>query len=510
MLETLDLGSKLSKERYKKEVERLGAELTLLQRAVYENRVPVLILFEGWDGSGKGDSIGRLVDHMDPRGFRVHTTRPRRSEEETLRPFLWRFWLRTPAAGEIHILDRSWYFTLTMKRLEGELDRRDWQLAVDEAKAFERQLVDDGVVLLKFWLHIGRKEQKRRMKEWAKDPYQEWRADQPEAATYRHYDEILDITEDTLALTNTGRAPWVLVAAEDAAYRRVRVLEETVRALRQALRERGVPIPDPQAAASEEEAPPPHPDPLPEPPAVPADSPLARVDLSLRLPRARYKRELKSAQERLRELEFALYGKRRAAVLVFEGWDAGGKGGAIRRLTEKLDPRGYDVIPIAAPAGDEATHHYLWRFWRHVPKGGHIAVFDRSWYGRVLVERVEGFAPEEAWRRAYHEINEFERSLAEDGTILVKFWIHISPEEQLRRFRRREADPAKRYKITDEDWRNRAKLPLYLEAVSDMLRRTSTTYAPWTIVEGNDKHYARVKVLRTAVEAVERALGDGA
>jgi len=254
----------------------------------------------------------------------------------------------------------------------------------------------------------------------------------------------------------------------------------------------------------------PTPDPLPPGFAIPVDSPLARADLSLRLDKADAQRELAAAQARLRELEFTCYARRQTTIVAFEGWDAAGKGSAIKRLIGELDPRGYAVIPVAGPTAEEKAHHYLWRFWRDLPKGGHLAVFDRTWYGRVLVERVEGFAGEEAWRRAYREINEFERALTEAGVVLVKFWLHVSPEEQLRRFRAREANPDKRYKIVPEDWRNRARWPQYVEAVGDMLRQTSTAAAPWAIVEAEDKPYARVKVLRTVVDALERAVGRDA
>ncbi len=512
MLETLDLDLKLGKDEYHAAMDRLGLELSVLQRAAYENGVGALFVFEGLDGAGKGDAIARLVEDMDPRGFKVHTTRAA-TEDEALRPLLWRFWRRLPARGAIGILDRSWYSVLIEARLAGELDQAEWDRAVEAAKDFERQVVDDGTVLVKFWLHISKKEQKRRVKAWSKDPYQEWRAREP--VTARHgYKRVVELAEETLALTYAADAPWVLVEAEDDRHRRVKILTEASEALRRALEARGVALPDPEhdapdppegAAAAFE----PHPDPLTDPPPIPRDSPLAGLDLSQKLEPEAYSEALHRAQDRLRELEFAAYAKRRAAVAVFEGSDAGGKGGAIKRLTEKLDPRGYEVVPIAAPQGAAAAHHYLWRFWREIPKAGHLTVFDRSWYGRVLVERVEGFATEPEWRRAYQEINEFERTLSEAGIILVKCWLQVSPDEQLRRFRAREAVPRKRYKITDEDWRNRAKLPRYLEAVSDMIRHTSTPYAPWTLVEADDKHFARVKVLETTVRALEAGLGVG-
>jgi len=517
MLETLDLRLNIKKKEYDEDMERLGYELQVLQRMAFENRVPVLINFEGWDASGKGDSIACLVQNMDPRGFRVFLTRDPTAEDSFF-PFLLPFWLRIPGEGEVAIFDRSYYYSLYTARLNERLSQMDWERLLQEVKNFERQLTDGGTTILNFWLHISKNEQKKRMTVWEKDKTQSWRVTKRDWANHKRYKEVLGFAEEMLALTHTHQAPWILVEAENERFRRVKVLSEVVAAFRKALENRGVDSAqvdallalDPDKVEDEVdeslENPVHHKDPLKKPPAIPIDSPLARVDLSLKLGKKEYKKRVDDAQERLRDLGFLLYKSRRPAVIVFEGWDAGGKGGAIKRITRRLDPRGYAVIPISAPKGDEATHHYLWRFWRHLPKDGHIAIFDRSWYGRVMVERVEGFCSEAEWLRAYQEINEFEYSIARHGAVILKFWLHISPEEQLRRFVRRERISFKRYKITDEDWRNRAKWPAYLEAVSDMLRQTSTPYAPWTIVEANDKPYARVKVLETTVAALEAAL----
>jgi len=233
---------------------------------------------------------------------------------------------------------------------------------------------------------------------------------------------------------------------------------------------------------------------------------LETVDLAKKLTPQDYRVQLIRLQVRLGELGFQVYKQQRPVIIAFEGWDAAGKGGAIRRLTERLDPRGYVVYPISAPKGDDAEHHYLWRFWRRLPEAGQIAIFDRTWYGRVLVERVEGFCKEEEWRRAYREINEFERQLVDYGVVLVKFWLHISQEEQLARFEARQETAYKAWKLTDEDWRNRGKWDQYAEAVEDMLLRTSTTIAPWSVVPANDKFYSRVFVLETVVKALEDQL----
>jgi len=242
-------------------------------------------------------------------------------------------------------------------------------------------------------------------------------------------------------------------------------------------------------------------------PLPPIDkSVLDSIDLGLDLSKSRYTQELKRCQKRVAEIEHEVYLKRIPVVIVYEGWDAAGKGGTIRRLVQGLDPRGYEVVPIAAPNDIEKLHHYLYRFWTRLPKAGHITIFDRSWYGRVLVERVERFCSEREWKRAFTEINETERQWADFGTAIIKFWLHIDRDEQLRRFKQRQSIPHKRWKITDEDWRNRDKWNVYREAVDEMLVRTSTSHAPWTVVEANSKHYARVKTLKTVIATLDERL----
>jgi polyphosphate kinase 2 (PPK2 family) len=233
---------------------------------------------------------------------------------------------------------------------------------------------------------------------------------------------------------------------------------------------------------------------------------LSQVNLNLTLTKEEYLQQLIRYQVALSQLGYQVYVQKRPVVMVFEGWDAAGKGGAIKRLTEKLDPRGYVVYPIAAPDGEDKTHHYLYRFWRRLPERGQIAIFDRSWYGRVMVERIESFCTDAEWKRAYREINQFERQLADFGTIIFKFWMHVGKDEQLRRFQERESTPYKTWKLTAEDWRNREKWDRYEEAVEEMLLKTSTLTAPWTIVEGNNKWWGRVKTLRTVADTLSREL----
>ena len=352
--------------------------------------------------------------------------------------------------------------------------------------------MDDGTILLKFWLHIGKKEQKKRFLKMEESAYEGWRISREDWKTHKQFNEYCAAADEIIVETDTPYAPWTLVAATDRRHRRVHVARTIVETLERSLKEESRPTTSISSVPTSQEVRHPH-----------SVGILDRVDLSLSLSREEYEKQLDSYQERLRELEFACYAHRLPVVIVYEGWDAAGKGGNIKRVTEKLDPRGYAVIPIAAPRGDEATHHYLWRFWKHLPKAGHFAIFDRTWYGRVMVERVEGFCREEEWKRAFYEINEFERHLAHYGTVIVKFWIHLGKDEQLRRFEERKAIPYKQYKLTDEDWRNREKWDLYAGVVNEMIEHTSTNYAPWTILEGDCKLWARVKALKTIVEAIE-------
>jgi polyphosphate:AMP phosphotransferase len=495
MLETLDLSKRIERDDYDKSFPGLREKLRELQRAVFDAKIPVVVLFEGWDASGKGDSIQKLVERLDPRGVKVHPIKEP-LEEERLRPFLWRFWTKIPGKGEMAIFDRSWYGRVMVERVDGLISKPEWQSAYNEINQFERMLADDGVVIVKFWLHISEKEQRKRFKAMEKSEYDSWRVTDKDWEAHKQYDEYLLAAEEMLERTNTAYAPWTVIEAEAKYYRRIRVFKALADAMQTALNAKSQATNPPRVARAS----------IAVPALKEAKSVLDKVDLSRKLSREKYEARLKEEQIRMRQLEFACFEERMPVVILYEGWDAAGKGGNIRRVTECLDPRGYTVIPIAAPKGDEATHHYLWRFWRHIPKAGHLAIFDRSWYGRVLVERVEGFCSEAEWRRAYQEINEFERSLANYGTVLVKFWLHVSKEEQLRRFQERQQVEHKQYKITEEDWRNREKWDLYRAAVVDMLTNTSTTYGPWTIVEANDKLWARIKAISTVCDAIEAGL----
>ncbi|HUS90411.1 MAG TPA: polyphosphate:AMP phosphotransferase, partial [Phycisphaerae bacterium] len=483
------------KDQYKQAKDEMAIKLGVLQRRAKELGIPVAIVFEGLSAAGKGTLINELILPLDPRGFTVHSALPP-NEEEALRPFLWRFWTRTPARGRLAVFDRSWYRRVLVDRVCGEVKGKALQQAYEDIRSFERQLAEDGCVILKFWLHISKKEQKRRFDKLRNNAATAWRVTRDDLKAHRQYDEYIAAADDTLAETDTDAAPWTVVESTDRRFAALKIFNALAGALEKRIAQ-AENVPKAPAKSRKAVA------------ALPPElrsSILDQADLSLSLERDDYRKRLKAGQERLRELEHEIYVGRVPVAILYQGWDAAGKGGNIRRLTQDLDPRGYNVVPIGVPNDVELAHHYLWRFWTEFPKAGHIAIFDRSWYGRVLVERVEGLCTEAEWRRAYREINEMEQHMTNFGTVLLKFWLHIDKDEQLQRFEARQQTPYKQWKITDEDWRNREKWDAYKAAVEEMLFRTSTPYAPWTVVESNCKWYARVKALDTVREAIEKAL----
>jgi len=494
MLANIDLTRTVAKEDFKKAKPELEIKLVTLQRQAIQLKVPILLLFEGWDASGKGSLINDLILPLDPRGFKVHSI-PRPTEDEILRPFLWRFWVRTPAQGRIAIFDRGWYWPVWTERVNKDMSRTALERTTHDISSFERQLVDGGTVIIKFLLHISKKEQKRRFKKLLKTKATAWRVTKDDLKRHKQYEKYLNVMEQSLAQTDTNYAPWTIIEAHDRRFALLKMYHTVIHRLEEHFKNIEQRKASPATATR-----------IVTTPASLIPSILDKVDLSLAVERDTYRKELEEGQDRIRELEHEMYVKRVPAVLAYEGWDAAGKGGTLRRLVQRMDPRGYEVVPVAAPSDEEKAHHYLWRFWRQMPKAGHMAIFDRSWYGRVLVERVEGFCSEIEWRRAFSEINEMEEHMANFGTVILKFWLHIDQNEQLRRFKEREKIEYKRWKITEEDWRNRKKWDVYMEAVNEMIYRTSTPYAPWVIVESNNKQYARLKVVRTVVKALEKAL----
>ncbi|WP_349672024.1 polyphosphate:AMP phosphotransferase [Lacrimispora sp.] len=494
MLEKIDLSKKIDKETYKKTEKEQSEKLGLLQRQLKEAGIPVMIVFEGMGASGKGTQINHLIQALDPRGFDVYAN-DKSTDEERMRPFLWRFYTKLPAQGRIAVFDRSWYRQVTMERFSGKLPDEDLPGAFHDIQSFERQLTDDGMVIIKLFLYISREEQKKRFKKLESSKETSWRVTKDDWKRNTEYDRFLQICEEMLQNTDMDYAPWTIIEANDKEYAAAKIMSCVADCLSDALNKKSL-----NGAPKEKEVP------------VRSESfksgVLSGVDLTKSISKEDYKKEIDRLQKKLEFLHSQIYRMRIPVVLGFEGWDAAGKGGAIKRLTSHLDPRGYKVYPTAAPNDLERVHHYLWRFWINMPKAGHIAIFDRTWYGRVLVERVEGFCRESQWKQAYQEINEMESHLANAGAVVLKFWLHIDKDEQEKRFKERQEDPLKQWKITEEDWRNREKWDLYESAVNEMLVRTSTTYAPWVVVEGNCKYYARVKILKTVVEALENKIKE--
>ena len=495
MLEKIDLGNKVDKKTYRKVMDEAEEKLGLLQRECKDAGIPVILVFEGMGAAGKGVQINRLIQALDPRGFDVYAC-DRPTEDEQMRPFLWRYWTKTPAKGRIAVFDRSWYRSVQVDRFDGLTREDKLGDAYQDILSFEKQLCDDGTVIMKFFLYIDKDEQKKRFKKLEGSKETSWRVTEEDWNRNKDFDRYLKMNEEMLEKTDTDYAPWVIIEAVDKDYAALKIVSTVMDRLEYELEHRR---PEDEKTAQRQES---------KTRERFKNGVLSGIDLSKSLTEEEYKTRLKKLQKRLAELHSELYRLRIPVVIGFEGWDAGGKGGAIKRLTSNLDPRGYRVNPTAAPNDIEKVHHYLWRFWNSVPKAGHIAIFDRTWYGRVMVERIEGFCSEAEWRRAYQEINEMESHMANAGAVVLKFWLHIDKDEQDRRFRERQANPAKQWKITDEDWRNREKWDQYEEAVNEMLIRTSTTYAPWIVVEGNDKRYARVKVLQTVVDALEKKVKE--
>ncbi len=493
MLEKIDLTKSLKKKEYKKRMAKLESKIAFLQRELKNLGVPVMIVFEGFGAAGKGTQINRLIQALDPRGFTVYST-DAETKDEKMHPFLWRFWTKTPEKGRIAVFDRSWYRKLLVDRYEKKTSKKEIPIILEEISSFEKQLTDGGTLVMKFFLDISEREQKKRFHKLMEKKATSWRVSDKDLDRNKHFQDYLEMADEMLTKTDSDYAPWTIVEAEDDRYATVKILSTVAAAFEDRYKkekeskkkEREV---DGRFDKSELN-----------------DSVLKKVDLSKKMEEKAYEKRLDELQKKLRLLHGKLYAKRIPVVLAFEGWDAGGKGGAIKRLTNALDPRGYTVNPTSSPNDIERAHHYLWRFWTKMPKDGHIAIFDRTWYGRVMVERIEGFCTTQDWQRAYKEINQMEQQLVNHGAVVLKFWLHIDKEEQARRFQDRQDNPEKSWKITDEDWRNREKLDLYEKAVDEMLVRTSTADAPWIIVEGNDKLYARIKVLETVVNALEKRM----
>lgn len=530
MFETAELGHKLSRQEYKKRVPALRTELLEAQRKLLADAsFPTIVVFAGVDGAGKGEIVNLLSGWLDPRWLVTHAY-GEPSEEERERPEFWRYWRDLPPKGQIGLFLSCWYSNPVLRRVIDDAPLAEFDEQLDRIVAFEQGLADDGALILKFWLHLDKASQKRHFKQLEGNPELSWRVTETDWKHWRLYDRFIATAERTIRKTSTGHAPWKIVEGSDLDYsstqvgtllsesiekhlartRRRRAVVKAHRAAEASAAEATAAQLDEAAAVATEEA--------TEGTVLASEAPpassgqptvLSSLDMTRKLGKKEYNQQLNRYQGRLNQLHREARARKLSILLLFEGWDAAGKGGAIRRITAALDARSYQVIPIAAPTDEERAQHYLWRFWRHLPRAGRITIFDRSWYGRVLVERVEGFATEMEWMRAYTEINDFEEQLVEYGIVLLKYWVHITAHEQLERFRLREKTPHKAWKLTDEDWRNRERWDAYEQAVNDMVERTSTRLAPWTLIEGNDKRYARIAVLKALCARLEAALEKG-
>ncbi len=537
MFRTAELGKTLSKEDYHSTVEVLRSELLAVQQRLRSAPFPVIIVFGGVDGAGKSETINLLNEWMDPRWL-ITRAYGAPSDEMAERPEYWRYWRDLPPRGRIGMFLSCWYSRPILDRVHERASEAEFDEDLERITAFERELADDDALIIKFWMHLGKKAQKDRLASLEKNPLTRWRVTQTDWDHWHMYDSFVAAAEQVIMRTSTGWAQWHIVEGFDKRYRSVTVgsillegilkhLEEVEirKRLAHELRERREHVTgkvvrqvvggdrtkagegdvagtggkagdkDAEEAGAVEQI-----------IRLPRVTILSRLDTSQTVDKKGYRKKLEAAQGSLNQHCRRAKQLGISTILVFEGWDAGGKGGVIRRLTAALDARDFQVIPIAAPTDEERAHHYLWRFWRHLSRAGRVTIFDRSWYGRVLVERVEGFAGETEWRRAYSEIRDFEEQLVQRGVVLCKFWLHITKDEQLRRFEERKATPYKQWKLTDEDWRNRERWEEYELAVNDMVERTSTRRAPWTLVEGNDKRFARLKVLATLNDGLAERL----
>ena len=490
MFESAEIGHAIDKDTYEARLLALREALLEAQYELKEQaRFPVIVLINGVEGAGKGETVKLLNEWMDPRLIEVRTF-DEKTDEELARPPAWRYWRQLPAKGRMGVFFGNWYSQMIQDRVHGDIKDGRLEQAINGAQRLERMLCDEGALIFKFWFHLSKHQMKARLKSLRDDPLHSWRISPLDWQQSRTYDRFVRFGERVVRRTSRDYAPWHVIEGVDANYRSLAVGQILLEGLQAALKAPAEPARQAVAAIGE---------------SIDKRSLIGSLDLSKRLEKHDYEQQLIAEQARLAGLMRDKRMRRHALVAVFEGNDAAGKGGAIKRVAAALDPRQYHIVPIAAPTQDELAQPYLWRFWRQLPARGKFTVFDRSWYGRVLVERVEGFCSPADWLRAYGEINDFEEQLTDAGVVLVKFWLAIDEQTQLERFQEREQIPFKRFKITEDDWRNREKWGAYRDAVGDMVDRTSSELAPWTLVEANDKRWARIKVLRTINDALEAA-----
>jgi|SaaInlStandDraft_1057018.scaffolds.fasta_scaffold06113_2 AMP-polyphosphate phosphotransferase len=478
---------KMGKKAYNREVTELRYALVQAQNRIRNSKIPVMILFAGVDGAGKHEMVNLLSEWMDPRFLKTKAYL-RHTEEELERPEMWRYWRDIPGEGEMHLFLSAWTTKPLMGRAKERTHQKEFNLQLEKINLFEKTLQDNGYLILKYWMHLDRDQQHERLVKLSSDERKSWQIKATDWENLSLYNRFVDAADEIIEATDPSS--WTIVDGSVERSRSLVVAKDILASLDKRLKKAEKskkPVTSKTSIGSAKNA-------------------LGKVDLETSLTKEAYKKDLKFWQSRLGQLQRECHRQKISTVLVFEGWDAAGKGGAIRRITKALDSREYEILPVAAPTEEEIEHHYLWRFWKQIPSGGRLTIFDRSWYGRVLVERIEGFASEKAWHRAYEEINQFEEECVDHGMVLAKFWLHISKEEQLDRFKDREETPYKAWKLNDEDWRNRKQWNEYLKAAEDMFELTSTPRCPWTLIPANQKWTARIEVLKTVCRAMEKRL----
>jgi polyphosphate:AMP phosphotransferase len=483
MFEAVELGQKISKEEFDAGVAEIRERLIVAQTAFKNYNGPLIIILNGMDGSGKGELVNYIGSLIDLRNVHIETFW-QETDNERKRPLYWRYWMNLPKRGRIAFFFGAWYSDEILKAVKGKISDSDFEKSMTKALNFESDLANDNAIFIKLWYHLSKKETEKNAKDTKKT---HGKGEKTDRAKWHceHYDEIIKVASKAIRLTDHSQAQWHLVEADDKRHRTLKTIRIITETLEAAVKSIGVEVEKPQITINT------------------APPILSKVDLTLSIDHSEYKKQLPALQESLNKSMWKAYKNERSVIALFEGWDAAGKGSAIRRVVQGTDIRLVKVMSVSAPTDEEKAHHYLWRFWRKVPSAGFMTIYDRSWYGRVLVERVEEFADDNDWQRAYEEINRFEEELTSGGITLLKFWVHIDKDEQMKRFKERESLPWKQYKITSEDWRNREKWDMYEDAANEMITRTSTNYAPWHIIAGNDKKHARVKILETICKALE-------
>lgn len=463
----------------------LGKEFARLQRELAETDRSLLVIVDGWESSGKGYLLKDLTRELDPKLYEVEVFEEG-TDEETRHHYLYRFLKRAPRRGHIAFFDRSFYYDLFS---DHDFESQDLSHLIRDIAFLEEALLNDDTLIVKFFIHHTEDEMTERIEELANHPHKHVLLSDRDYKQLNEYADFYDHFREVLEESNFERSPWTILYHDDRKANSRFALHHCIDRLREFL-----------AADLQRPAP------VVESNLIDSDFHLDRFNLEGDISDEEYDDVLEDLQVRAGDLLYQCYLEDKRIIVLYEGTDAAGKGGNIRRLTRQMDPRGFDVATISAPTKHELAHHYLWRFNEELPTKGRMTIFDRSWYGRVLVERVEEITPAYRWKEAYHEINQMEHNLDHQDILLLKYLLIIDKEEQLKRFEARAEDPDKVHKLTDEDWRNHQKFDAYQEAMTDMIHYTSTREAPWVVVSGMSKKYARVAVLKDFIKQVEEYL----